>query len=352
MGQLRPRPVPRPGARRALRRGNGVAGARRAGSSARAWRSRCIATMAPGGHISHTTATLRPDGTYLPRGGHGRVRQRHDDRAPADRGDGARASVDRLDLRSADTDAVRHDTGAFASAGITGRRQGAARRVRRAARRACSQIAAASREQRIATTAASLPDGVRTPQGLVGFAAHRRRRAGRRALGRGARRHDGRELGDQRSLVVQRARGARRGRPRDRHGARPAVGPGRRRRLRPEPRAVPRADRGRRRAGHRQRAVRGGPGRGAGTSLNPVFRQYRVPQIADVPDDRGVLRRRPSDDLGPVRREVDERVAVQPGRAGHRQRDRASARHTRLRAAVHPRSGVAGAAGGVRDAAA
>ncbi|MEW1708882.1 molybdopterin cofactor-binding domain-containing protein [Microbacterium sp. NPDC089190] len=76
-----------------------------------------IATMAPRGHIAHTTATLRGDGTYLLRVG------------TAEFGNGTStvhrqiaatvldAAPERLELWAADTDAVRHDTGAFASAG-------------------------------------------------------------------------------------------------------------------------------------------------------------------------------------------------------------------------------------------
>ncbi len=76
-----------------------------------------IATMAPRGHIAHTTATLRADGTYLLRVG------------TAEFGNGTStvhrqiaatvldAPLERLELWAADTDAVRHDTGAFASAG-------------------------------------------------------------------------------------------------------------------------------------------------------------------------------------------------------------------------------------------
>lgn len=78
-----------------------------------------IATMAPFGHISHTTATLRPGGTYLLRAG------------TAEFGNGTTtvlrqiavtdlaARADQVDLWHGDTDAVSHDTGAFASAGIT-----------------------------------------------------------------------------------------------------------------------------------------------------------------------------------------------------------------------------------------
>ncbi|WP_144783278.1 molybdopterin-dependent oxidoreductase [Microbacterium sp. BH-3-3-3] len=100
----------------ALRRGNGV-------TAPEGWvvgegmAAAMIATMAPRGHIAHTSATLRPDGTYLLRVG------------TAEFGNGTStvhrqiaatvldATPDRLELWAADTDAVRHDTGAFASAG-------------------------------------------------------------------------------------------------------------------------------------------------------------------------------------------------------------------------------------------
>ncbi|WP_298870417.1 molybdopterin cofactor-binding domain-containing protein [uncultured Microbacterium sp.] len=100
----------------ALRRGNGV-------EAPEGWlvgegmATAMIATMAPRGHIAHTTATLRADGTYLLRVG------------TAEFGNGTStvhrqiaatvldAPLERLELWAADTDAVRHDTGAFASAG-------------------------------------------------------------------------------------------------------------------------------------------------------------------------------------------------------------------------------------------
>lgn len=103
-------------AQNALERGNGV-------DAPEGWlvgegmAAAMIATMAPRGHIAHTTATLRPDGTYLLRVG------------TAEFGNGTStvhrqiadtvldAPLDRLELWAADTDAVRHDTGAFASAG-------------------------------------------------------------------------------------------------------------------------------------------------------------------------------------------------------------------------------------------
>ena len=102
----------------ALRRGNGVE-APAGWAVGEGMAAAMIATMAPRGHIAHTTATLRPDGTFLLRVG------------TAEFGNGTStvhrqiaATVldvpqDRLELWAADTDAVRHDTGAFASAGTT-----------------------------------------------------------------------------------------------------------------------------------------------------------------------------------------------------------------------------------------
>lgn len=102
----------------ALRRGNGVE-APAGWAVGEGMAAAMIATMAPRGHIAHTTATLRPDGTFLLRVG------------TAEFGNGTStvhrqiaatvldAEPDRLELWAADTDAVRHDTGAFASAGTT-----------------------------------------------------------------------------------------------------------------------------------------------------------------------------------------------------------------------------------------
>ena len=65
---------------------------------------------------------------------------------------------------------------------------------------------------------------------------------------------------------------------------------------------------------------------GAGTVLNPQLRNYHIPQLADVPDTE-VYFADTYDELGPARRQVDERVAVQPGRPRPGQRDRG--RHRR-----------------------
>lgn len=100
----------------ALRRGNGV-------TAPEGWvvgegmAAAMIATMAPRGHIAHTSATLRPDGTYLLRVG---TAEFGNGTATVHRQIAAtvlEAPLERLHLWAADTDAVRHDTGAFASAG-------------------------------------------------------------------------------------------------------------------------------------------------------------------------------------------------------------------------------------------
>ncbi|MGO2112766.1 MAG: molybdopterin cofactor-binding domain-containing protein, partial [Pseudoclavibacter sp.] len=104
----------------ALRRGNGVAAPEGANwrvgeGMAVAW----LSTLAPNGHISNATATAMPDGTFVVRAG------------TAEFGNGSTVvlqqiaasvldvPVSRIALRHADTDLVEHDTGAFASTGIT-----------------------------------------------------------------------------------------------------------------------------------------------------------------------------------------------------------------------------------------
>ena len=78
-----------------------------------------LATMAPFGHAAHTTAALRPDGTVLLRAGtvefgNGTTTVLRQIAASA-----LGVPVARVELQHADTDLVVHDTGAFASAGIT-----------------------------------------------------------------------------------------------------------------------------------------------------------------------------------------------------------------------------------------
>ncbi|TDN90963.1 molybdopterin cofactor-binding domain-containing protein [Microbacterium sp. BK668] len=253
-----------------------------------------LSTMAPGGHISHTTATLRPDGTYVLAAG------------TAEFGNGTttvhrqiaatvlEASFDRLELRHADTDAVRHDTGAFASAGITV--------AGKALHAACTTLR--SRMLRIAAELADADpadcvlasDGVRTPGGTVGFAriVAEAPEAERSAEGLVA---EGREFGDLRSLVF------------NVHAARVAVDPetGTVRVLQ----SIQAADAGFVMNPAQCRGqVEGGAAQGIGSALyeevyvergevkNPVFRTYRVPQMADIPETE-VYFASTSDDLGP-----------------------------------------------------
>ncbi|GAA1467258.1 molybdopterin-dependent oxidoreductase [Microbacterium thalassium] len=101
----------------ALRRGNGVA-APDGWLTGEGMAIALIAGAAPGGHFADATATLRPDGVYEIAAG------------TAEFGNGTstvlrqvaatvlQAPPDRIVLRQSDTDLVGHDTGAFASAGI------------------------------------------------------------------------------------------------------------------------------------------------------------------------------------------------------------------------------------------
>ncbi|WP_442574387.1 molybdopterin-dependent oxidoreductase [Microbacterium sp. F51-2R] len=253
-----------------------------------------LSTMAPGGHISQTTATLRPDGTFaLAVGtaefGNGTTTVHRQIAATV-----LEASFDRLVLRNADTDAVRHDTGAFASAGITV--------AGKALHAACTTLR--SRMLRIAADLADAdPDdcdltseGVRTPAGTVGFAqvVDAAPEAERSAEGLVA---DGREFGDLRSLAF------------NVHASRVAVDPetGTVRVLQ----SVQAADAGFVMNPAQCRGqVEGGAAQGIGSALyeevfvedghvqNPVFRLYRVPQMADVPDTE-VYFATTSDALGP-----------------------------------------------------
>jgi putative selenate reductase molybdopterin-binding subunit len=227
----------------ALRRGNGV-------TAPAGWRTgegmaiSFIAGAAPGGHHAHATATLRPDGTYVLAVG------------TAEFGNGTStvhrqiaatvlgAPPDKVVLRAADTDLVEHDTGAFASAGtvVAGK----------ALTRACTALAD--------LIAAGTPVG---PEGLT---AH------------------GRDDGLERSVAF------------NVHAVRVAVDPetGSVRVLQ----SVQAADAGFVMNPAQCRGqVEGGAAQGLGSALyeevliddrgavvNPVFRTYRVPQSADVPD--------------------------------------------------------------------
>lgn len=270
----------------ALRRGGGVA-APDGWLVGEGMAAAMIATMAPFGHVAHTTATLRTDGTYLLRTG------------TAEFGNGTTtvlrqigatdlaADFDRITLWHADTDAVGHDTGAFASAGITV--------AGKALHAACLTLARRMRERAAALTgtdAASalvVADGVRTPAGLVGFDA---------LTADGELTADGSELGERRSLAF------------NVHAVRVAVDPatGTVRILQ----SIQAADAGFVMNPAQCRGqVEGGVAQGIGSALyeevmvspdgkvtTPVFRTYRVPQFADVPETE-VYFADTSDELGP-----------------------------------------------------
>ncbi len=239
-----------------------------------------IATIAPFGHVSRTHATLRADGTYLLQAG------------TAEFGNGTSTVLrqigatvfgvgfDRLQLWHADTDAVAHDTGAFASTGITV--------AGKALYAACSMLA--SRMRRIAAEltgtapddAQVTADGVVTPARTVSF-AEVVAAAPEAELGPEGLTADGSELGDIRSLAF------------NVHAARVAVDPdtGTVRILQ----SVQSADAGVVMNPAQARGqVEGGAAQGIGSALyeevmtdgagkvtTPVFRTYRVPQFADIP---------------------------------------------------------------------
>lgn len=154
-------------AQAALSRGNGVT-APAGWAVGEGMAIAMIATIAPRGHRARTRVVLRPDGTYLLRTG------------TAEFGNGSTTVLrqiaasafevpfDRLALWTADTDAVAHDTGAFASTGITV--------TGKALYAACLDL-----KERMLRTAARLmgtdpaqcrvaADGIHTPAGILAFA--------------------------------------------------------------------------------------------------------------------------------------------------------------------------------------
>ena len=282
-------------AQAALRRGNGVA-APEGWLVGEGMALSFIAAMAPGGHHAHTVATLRPDGVIVVAAG------------TAEFGNGTstvlrqiaatvlEAEAARIVLRAADTDLVAHDTGAFASAGVTG--------AGKALTAACTELRA--RMLATAYAVAGSPegvvpelarDGVRVGRRTVPFeeivhAAAQEQRTLEGLVGRGS------EHGDERSLSF------------NVHAVRVAVEPdtGIVRVLQ----SVQAAD-----AGHLMNPaqvrgqVEGGAAQGLGSALyeevligpdgavvNPAFRQYRVPQFADIPVTE-VLFADTSDTVGP-----------------------------------------------------
>jgi CO/xanthine dehydrogenase Mo-binding subunit len=250
-----------------------------------------IATMAPFGHISETTVTLTPEGRYLAavgttEFGNGTTTV-HTQIVATD----LATDADRIDLRGSDTDAVRYDTGAFASAGVT------------VAGKALHAAALALRD-RVLTVAGGIGgasgtlerDGVRVGERLIGFAeiVDAAPAGWRTAEGIAA---DGSEHGEHRSLAF------------NVHAVRVAVDldTGTVRILQ----SVQSADAGfvmnpEQCIGQIEGGVAQGIGSAlyeevvtdAGTIANPVFRTYRVPQFADVPVTE-VFFADTSDDLGP-----------------------------------------------------
>lgn len=277
----------------ALRRGNGVE-APAGWAVGEGMAAAMIATMAPRGHIAHTTATLRPDGTYLLRVG------------TAEFGNGTStvhrqiaatvldASPERLELWAADTDAVRHDTGAFASAGTTV--------AGKALHAACTVL-----RRRMIDIAVQLAGGDAADTELVasGVLAGDELVSWERIVAAAPADHrdaegltaDGAEFGDFRSLAF------------NVHAVRVAVDPetGTVKVLQ----SIQSADAGVVINPAQCRGqVEGGAAQALGGALyeevmledgvvqNPVFRTYRVPQFADVPDTE-VYFAETDDSLGP-----------------------------------------------------
>ncbi|MDT0116756.1 molybdopterin-dependent oxidoreductase [Microbacterium sp. PRF11] len=272
----------------ALRRGNG-AEAPAGWLVGEGMAAAMIATMAPRGHIAHTSATLRPDGTYLLRVG------------TAEFGNGTStvhrqiaatvldAAPDRLELWAADTDAVRHDTGAFASAGtvVAGKAlYGACLALKRRMLAIAADLTGTD-----AAEAEVVASGIRCGGQVVSWA--RIVEAG----GAGELTTDGAEFGDFRSLAF------------NVHAARVAVDPetGTVKVLQ----SIQSADAGVVINPAQCRGqIEGGAAQALGGALyeevyledgvvqNPVFRTYRVPQFADVPDTE-VYFAETDDTLGP-----------------------------------------------------
>ncbi|MCC2032900.1 molybdopterin-dependent oxidoreductase [Microbacterium allomyrinae] len=276
----------------ALRRGNGV-------TAPDGWlvgegmALSFIAAMAPGGHHSHAAATLRTDGTVILSVG------------TAEFGNGTstvlrqiaatvlEASEDRIALRASDTDLVAHDTGAFASAGVTG----AGKALTAACLQLKERMLETARRMTGADAAHLAAGGVQAGTRLVSYsdlvrAAVPAHRALEGIIGTGS------EHGDERSLSF------------NVHAVRVAVDPetGSVRVLQ----SVQSADAGYVMNPAQCRGqIEGGAAQGLGSALyeevlidesgavaNPVFRMYRVPQFADIPHTE-VLLADTHDSVGP-----------------------------------------------------
>lgn len=283
-------------AQQAMRRGNGVEP-----PTGEQWRVgegmavALIATMAPFGHISKASVTLRPDGTYdvgvgTAEFGNGTTTVHTQIVAEA-----LGTTPVSVRLHTSDTDTAEYDTGAFASAGITI----AGKAVHAAA------SALATRIEQIAATITGCAvedcsvgyDAVHTPVGPVDFGRVIAAAAPQEGDGDGmiAR---GEEFGEKRSLAF------------NVHAVRVAVDvtTGEVRILQ----SVQSADAGTVMNPEQCRGqIDGGVAQGYGSALyeevmfdgaggvvSPSFRTYRVPQMADIPFTE-VYFADTSDDLGP-----------------------------------------------------
>ncbi|MGW4241717.1 molybdopterin-dependent oxidoreductase [Nocardia sp. NPDC004722] len=254
-----------------------------------------IATMAPFGHVSKTTLSVAPDGTYTAgvgtcEFGNGTTTV-HTQIIASDMS----TEPGRVVLTNGDTDGAVYDTGAFASAGIT-----VAGKALHAAALALRQLLLGVAAELTGTAVAEcsmLPDGVRTPVRDVGFgeviaACPAANRNGDKAFARGE------ELGEFRSLAW------------NVHGFRVAVDTrtGAVRILQ----SVHAADAGTVLNPEQCRGqVEGGIAQALGTALyeevmvdddgtllTPVLRAYRIPQMNDVPETE-IHFAQTFDELGP-----------------------------------------------------
>ena len=263
----------------ALRRGNGVE-APEGWAVGEGMAASMISTMAPRGHVAHATVTLTPAGTYLLGVGTAEFGNGTSTVLRQIAADVYSAPGDRVRLWQADTDAVEHDTGAFASAGTTV--AGKALYAACLALRDRMLSLAASLTGTSPTEAVLTPDGVVTADRVVSFAelVDAATEDERRPEGLIA---EGWERGDIRSLAF------------NVHAVRVAVdrSTGTVRVLQ----SVQSADAGFVMNPAQCRGqVEGGAAQGLGSALyeevlvedgrvlNPVFRTYRVPQMADIPD--------------------------------------------------------------------
>ena len=282
-------------AQAALRRGNG-----RSAPPGEQWRTgegmaaAMIATMAPRGHIAHTSVELQADGRYriavgTTEFGNGTITVHTQIAATV-----LATTADRIDVTNSDTDGTVYDTGAFASAGTTVAGKAlhrAAETLRDVLRHTAAGITGVDPGDCVLEC-----DGVRAGQRLVSFAdiisaapAQHRTAAGLTATGS--------EFGDIRSLCfnVQAFRVAVDVRTGEVHILQ----------------SIQAADAGTVMNPEQCRGqVEGGVAQGIGSALyeevmvrdgivaNPVFRTYRVPQMADIPDTE-VYFATTSDEHGP-----------------------------------------------------